>query len=406
MKLLFRTGIACCVLAAAQTKEPLHLTAPVADKNFYLMSLMERTPEAIENDATLSKIAIEKREALAHALKSCDTSVDCFASAMKWSDADLGRVEKSLRGLYRTSDSIHRMVDGSMVESGAFIRSGSGEDLLAKAWTDAAKNMNRIVDVYALGVAPRYPQIDSPSYDVKSKTYGRLVRIIVSVLEDQSPDVRLFFEPTLRYALALLEANNRDEAGRFEPLEAGENKAAIQRARNLDWKKYPYSAIIVPGAGGEKESPALSAWGKLRLTIAVRRYREGQAPFLIVSGGFVHPNQTPHCEAIEMKKSLIADFGIPADAILVDPHARHTTTNLRNAARELYRYGLPFDKPALISTDPDQSVYIESDVFLKRSMEELGYSPAREMRRVSAFDLTFVPNIESLQLDAQDPLDP
>jgi uncharacterized SAM-binding protein YcdF (DUF218 family) len=31
-----------------------------------------------------------------------------------------------------------------------------------------------------------------------------------------------------------------------------------------------------------------------------------------------------------MKRQLVALFGIPESAILVDPHARHTTTNLRN----------------------------------------------------------------------------
>jgi uncharacterized SAM-binding protein YcdF (DUF218 family) len=41
-----------------------------------------------------------------------------------------------------------------------------------------------------------------------------------------------------------------------------------------------------------------------------------------------------------MKHDLIARLGIPAAAILVDPHARHTTTNMRNAARLLYRYGM------------------------------------------------------------------
>jgi hypothetical protein len=33
-----------------------------------------------------------------------------------------------------------------------------------------------------------------------------------------------------------------------------------------------------------------------------------------------------------MKHDLMARFGIPADSIIVDAHARHTTTNMRNAA--------------------------------------------------------------------------
>ena len=47
--------------------------------------------------------------------------------------------------------------------------------------------------------------------------------------------------------------------------------------------------------------------------------------FLCVSGGFVHPIRTRFSEAIEMKHDLMTRFGIPANAIIVDPHARHTT---------------------------------------------------------------------------------
>ena len=107
-----------------------------------------------------------------------------------------------------------------------------------------------------------------------------------------------------------------------------------------------------------------------------------------------------------MKRSLIDDFHVPAEAIIVDPHARHTTTNLRNAARLMYRYAIPFDHKALITTDAFQSAYIESDAFLKRCQQELGYQPATILGRVSLFDLEFTPRLESLQIDSMDPLDP
>ena len=59
----------------------------------------------------------------------------------------------------------------------------------------------------------------------------------------------LFFEPTLNFALKLLEANRRDEAGRYEPLEEGENKASLQEMKNIKWNDYPYSFILVLGSG-------------------------------------------------------------------------------------------------------------------------------------------------------------
>jgi hypothetical protein len=140
--------------------------------------------------------------------------------------------------------------------------------------------------------------------------------------------------------------------------------------------------------------------------LASRRYREGKAPLIIVSGGFVHPAQTPYAEALEMKKALIGEFGVGPESIVVDPHARHTTTNMRNAARLLYRYGAPFEMTVLVTTDPNQSTYIEGDVFAKRSMDELGYMPYKIGKRLSAFDLEWLPEINSLQADARDPLDP
>ena len=80
--------------------------------------------------------------------------------------------------------------------------------------------------------------------------------------------------------------------------------------------------------------------------------------------------------------------------------------SLRNAARLIYRYGLPFGAKALVTTDSSQSKYIESEAFTKRCDQELGYQPGKILRRVSAFDLELVPRIESLQVNPMDPLDP
>jgi hypothetical protein len=90
----------------------------------------------------------------------------------------------------------------------------------------------------------------------------------------------------------------------------------------------------------------------------------------------------------------------------VDPHARHTTTNLRNAARLIYRYRIRFDQKALIVTDQLQSASIESAQFTQRCEKELGYQPIRLAGRTSPFDLEFVPLIDSLEADASELLDP
>lgn len=243
-------------------------------------------------------------------------------------------------------------------------------------------------------------------FEVKSDNYKRLINITTNVLNDQANEFELFFQPTLRFGLSLLEINRRDEAGRLEPLHLGENQAAVRRIPTIRWQDSPYSTIIVPGSGTDRLTLNLSPWATMRLRLAVKRYREKKAPFILVSGGYVHPNQTPYCEAIEMKKSLIADFGIPAEAILIDPHARHTTTNLRNAARLIYRYGMPFEKPALITTDNYQSQYIKSAVFTKRCELEMNHQPHKILKRLNPFDLECLLQLDALHADAIDPLDP
>src|SRR5437763_2047556 len=374
-------------------RAPLHLTNPVQDKNFYALSLLERS-SAVAGDAELNAILRVKRDALHKATTTCALDCNCYAAAMKFSDAEIALIATMLRRL--------PLDDRALRASGTEIL----HPTIEAAWRDAAHGINNIIDVYGTGKAPRYPQIDSVSFDVKSQAYGQLVHTVAEDLDEQQSDLKLFFQPSLRFALYLLDVNHRDEAGRFEPLQRGENAAALRRLRTVRWKDYPYSSIIVPGYGPDLAGWSFAPEGKLRCEIAARRLRERKAPVIIVSGGYVHPNQTRYCEAMEMKKSLISDFGVPASAIIIEPQARHTTTNLRNAARLLYRYDIPFARAALVTTDSFQSAYIESEGFAKRCDQELGYQPGKILRRVSAFDLELVPRIESLQVNPMDPLDP
>ena len=400
-------------LAYAQTPAhaPLALSNAVQDKNFYLLTLIERTPavvEALRNDAELAGTRAAKMNQLHNSLANCAQDLTCYVNSVKLNADDLGQPRDALKRLYKDNAAVRRLVDGPMRESGAYVRyhEKPGEELLALAWIDAARAINNIIDVYGAGKAPRYPLIDSVTYDVKSESYKRVIALAAQILDEDRDGMPLFYQPALRFGLSLMQGNQRNEAGRLEPMEKLENAAAVKKIKTTDWSKYPYTAIVVPGSGTDRPGVAMSPFGFLRTQLAAKRYREGKAPFLIVSGGYVHPSQTPYCEALEMKRLLIREYGIPEDAILIDPHARHTTTNIRNAAREIYRYGMPFEKAALITTDPGQSATIESNAFRVRCMTELGYRPYANLKRLNAFDLEILPTVESLQIDAMDPLDP
>ncbi len=328
--------------------------------------------------------------------------------ALIWSGPQIVEAESRLRELYGKEAGVRHLVDTTLRQShlAELHAKLAGEDLLSAVFREAALNMNRLIDVYQSGDAPRYPLIDAPSQDVKSPTYLRMIEIGKRIIASETRADDAFFSASVRYAVLLLELNRRDEAVRFEPMESGENRAAVLRARTLALGEYRYSAIVVPGAGSDRPGVPLSPYGKLRLRVAAARYHAKQAPFVIVSGGYVHPNQTPFNEAFEMKKSLMEDFGVPADAVVIDPHARHTTTNLRNAARLIHRYGLGFEKTALIVTDPGQSAYIENTKFVKRCLDEMRHVPFASLRRTSEFDLEFRPALEALHVAASDPLDP
>lgn len=402
---------ALATIAFAQKKpaaSPIDWKSPVEEKNFYLLAMIERDAavrKLVHDDAALSRIAKERVAALDHAVADCKARAECYAVALKWEDPNPAR--ESLAKLYAASAAMRDFVE-KLRASGMYVRYNDldGAEFLWRAWADAAAGMNHAIDVFGLGVPPRYPAIDSPAYEMNSGAAGRLAANLAAVLDDDRERLDLFFSPALRFALGLMDLNLRDEAGRLEPMEKGENAAAFRKIRSTDWKRYPYSVIVVPGAGNDRPGVRISPSGKLRVQLAAKRYRDGKAPFILVSGGFVHPSQTPYAEAIEMKRELMEKYSIPEEAILIDPHARHTTTNIRNAARIMYRYGMPFEATALITTDAGQSASIENPGFEKRCLRELGYMPHRLVRRTSTFDLEFVPRIASLQSDPLDPLDP
>jgi hypothetical protein len=347
-------------------------------------------------------------QALGASAGSCRRDTACLITALSLSAADVQTAERALVDLVEGDAEVRAFVARDLRASGMFQAHAAGGDaeLVAAAWRDAADGLNRILDVYGRGAAPRYPAIDAVSHDPASDSYRRLLTIMAAVMHERRDRLTTFYAPTLGFARRLLDANRRDEAGRFEPLHTGENAAALRRVASVRWADYPYSAILVPGAGNDRPDVALSPWAKLRLELAVARFQAGRAPFVIVSGGYVHPNQTPFNEALEMKRALVRDFGVPADAVIIEPHARHTTTNLRNAARLAIRYGLPSGAPMLITTDDGQSAYISGTEFHDRCLREMGHLPGALGRRLSAFDQEFTPSPRALHADASDPLDP
>ncbi len=379
-------------------------------KNYYLLTLFEQQPavkKMLEDDAVLCEIGKSKRDSLQRSLSGCRNEAFCYTRTLKFSEAEIKAVSNRLAALYKNGNALARMVENHLKPSGTYILFNhlSPAEMLVKAWEQDARGINFTIGVYAEGAKPNYPNIDSISYDVKQRFYGMFVHTASTVIAGETKEAALFFSIPLTAALRFLEVNERMQAGDFEPMQETENKAAVQEVKHINWAQYPYSVILIPGAGPTDLVTPLSGEAMMRLRLGMIQYKKGMAPFIVVSGGKVHPYKTKYNEAFEMKKFLTETLGVPEKAVIIEPHARHTTTNLRNCVRLMYRYGMPFDKPALTSTSRGQSFMI-SNLLVARCQKELGMAPFKPDERLSETEVAFFPLIEALHINPTEPMDP
>ncbi|TKC62330.1 YdcF family protein [Pedobacter hiemivivus] len=377
-------------------------------KNYYLLTLLQQdqgVKKLVQNDPVMRDLFKAREAKIKEALKSCQNNIACFTAAFRFTEDDIAAVSNRLSFLFKENNVLGAIVRSQVIPSGCYSMYGNLKpvDILLKAWEQDAKAINFTIGVYVEGSKPNYPKIDSIGFNVKDKSYPELVN--TNALLSLNTKNKLFFEPSMQFALVALEINERNDAADYEPMMSTVNKSSLLAIKKTNFGAYKYSLILVPGEGPEERDTELSAGGMLRCRLAAEEYRIGVAPFIMVSGGRVHPYKTKYSEAHEMKKFLIQSLQIPESAIIMEPHARHTTTNMRNAARIMFRYGMPMDKKALTVTVKSQSMYI-SDVMPKRCIKELGYEPYRMGNRLSDTMLEFYPNVMSLQIDYDEPMDP
>lgn len=399
--------------AASQPQVP-HPAPARADsiltaKAFPLLALLEARPALqpmLRAAAGLRQVARRQAQRSCRALTQSPLPAS-YPDSLAWQPREIRIIGQQLQALYVSEPTFRAAVAPLLAPAGPYPRYAGQPDtaVLRQAWQDAALGINRILRVYLSNAAPRYPAIDSSSFP---RHDAGLARRVSRQLEPLAKAVRrqpgTFYALPLRAALLALRLNGRDEAARYEPLRAGLNAAPSAAAARTAWARYPYQAILVPGSGPDQPGVALDSAGAYRCRLAAARYRAGQAPFVVVSGGYVHPYQTPYCEAVEMKKYLVGPLGLPDAAVFIEPHARHTTTNLRNTARLLAAVGGPPTQPLLIVTDAAQSGYILG--LAERCRRELGYVPYRDLQRRSATENSCLLTPEAGQPDPFDPLDP
>ncbi len=128
--------------------------------------------------------------------------------------------------------------------------------------------------------------------------------------------------------------------------------------------KAPYDAIIVPGYPFQD-----SVWNdimKIRVYWSHYLYENGYAHNVIYSGSAVY---TPYIESKIMKEYGIA-LGIPADKIITESLAKHSTENLYYSYQLAKKQG--FNKIA-VATDPFQNALLVR--FAKKNNMDVDFLP-------------------------------
>jgi hypothetical protein len=397
----------CCLLLVTCTVKALALSdeeKTLLAKNFTFLYMLEASLQKLHPEPAFFTTLRSRFETSARDITKNCTAVDCFSTSFQFSDAEIISIGNELVQVLLTDEHIRKEVQ-ILKARGPFplFRLYADTLFIRKAWEADARGINHILSTYIEGHAPLYPKIDSISFNRNDPAFREKVAACVSdALKNRSA---AFFSIPLLLSVKVLVLNGRDEAARYEPLIKKDNAAPYEQVKKIKWKSYPYSVILVPGLGPEQPDVKLDPGGARRCDSAAIRYRAGLAPFIVVSGGHVHPNKTPYCEAVEMKKYLVEVLHIPAAAIIIEPHARHTTTNLRNTNRILYHFKLPASKPVLIVTDAAQNGYING-IMKDRVVKELGYIPFSSIKKISNTETEYIPSENSRQINSMDPLDP
>ncbi len=183
-----------------------------------------------------------------------------------------------------------------------------------------------------------------------------------------------------------------------------QNRGALARLLAVDPEDR--LLIIVPGYTPLKtEVPIrLHRVTRRRLKLGIRALEELGAQAMLLTGGNVHPADTPFNEACQMKRYLRRTLKVPLDRLLIEPYARHSTTNLRNVGRFMLTHAVP--RCVVVSTW-GQSFYFGNHTisgFTKRCREELGYDLGH-IDALTGHRTGFVP-AEGVWTEGDDPLDP
>lgn len=335
----------------------------------------------------MQKLAHERKEHLREA-ENCTDVPECYVKAMNLTASDEHRISKA----FNDSKAPHALID---------------------AWPRYAQALRYITDTYGNGSSAR-ASADNMLYNATGNDWKYYMEAYGTYLASNYSGHTLPPFDSVQTAVKLVHANERGNALWYPQLWSIVNAKPLAKSKNMCWDDYEYSAILVPGMGPELKDERLSPQSKLRANIAAVQLAENKAPFIITSGGAVHPPHTPFTEAIELRNWLVGEHNVSDERVLAEPYARHTTTNLRNSARQLRFIHAPEHKPVLIATNSDQYRYIlgapphsPNTSVTAAGMSWVGYKLGTFEAVDKHFLIKYHPNWSKISfVDPMDPLDP
>lgn len=397
------------------TYVPFSTDNKLQDKLFYLLTVIQKSDYQAINEQPEFKTLRERYISLFAEVSKSTSLSKTVRQKFLISKAESETLKRGFVRAYNSDALMRNIVKKELLPSGNWemYYAGTADTTFLKlVVVQTVAAIDTIINQYLVGTKSQYPE-DGPSDNNGPKNLytSDYTRQFIGVLNNIDKNSTTVLNLPIATALSLLTMNNRDEAVRFEPLATEENKAVIENLKNIVWNNYTYASLIVPGDSPNSEGDAinLSESAKKHVQYAVDAYHGGLAPVIIISGANVYPYYPPtqYFEAVEMKKYMMQTYLIPENVILVDPYARHTTTNLRNAARLIIRLGIPRYKKSLIVTTKSQNDIIVAPSFTSRCNLELGYMPGKLGERIADVRLEFTANNFSvLTLNSKDPLDP
>jgi hypothetical protein len=104
---------------------------------------------------------------------------------LKFSDKEIETIADRLSKLYQSETVLQNIYNDHVVASGCYyllIDNSSPSEIIKKVWEQDANAMNRLIDVYGLGIKPYYPGIDSLSYPIGSQKHIHLMKWVKSLM--------------------------------------------------------------------------------------------------------------------------------------------------------------------------------------------------------------------------------